>query len=164
MIHARGGDVHRPATDLSAERRLDLTMASGATVMVYSVPAEASLRGFTRLGTWLGATVLVGALASACASNGETNTTGSGPSGSGGSGVGGTGGTATGGTGGVGGTPSAGMHGPGASQMVNGGDVVKSPGYKMVFTLGQPTQNQTRTTSPGYRMQGGLIGATGTLP
>jgi hypothetical protein len=59
---------------------------------------------------------------------------------------------------------SMGTHGPGASQLVNGGDTVKSPSYKMVFTLGQPTQNQSTTTSPGYRMQGGLIGANGTLP
>jgi hypothetical protein len=56
------------------------------------------------------------------------------------------------------------MTGPGATQLVNGGDTVKSPGYKMIFTLGQPTQNQNKTTSPGYRMQGGLIGANGTLP
>jgi hypothetical protein len=34
----------------------------------------------------------------------------------------------------------------------------------MVFTFGQPTQNQGKTTSPGYRMQGGLIGANGSLP
>jgi len=47
---------------------------------------------------------------------------------------------------------------------VNGGDIVRSASYRMVFTLGQPTQNQSTTTSPGYRMQGGLIGATGTLP
>jgi hypothetical protein len=34
----------------------------------------------------------------------------------------------------------------------------------MIFTLGQPTQNQSRTTSPSYQMQGGLIGANGSLP
>ncbi|XXX80387.1 hypothetical protein WMF30_16610 [Sorangium sp. So ce134] len=41
---------------------------------------------------------------------------------------------------------------------------MSSPSYRMVFTLGQPTQNQGKTTSPGYRMQGGLVGANGSLP
>jgi hypothetical protein len=69
------------------------------------------------------------------------------------------------GTGGMGtGGSTGGAHGPESTQLVNSGDVCKSPGYKMVFTLGQPTQNQSKTTSPGYRMQGGLIGANGTLP
>lgn len=51
-----------------------------------------------------------------------------------------------------------------ASDVVSAGRVVKSPRYRMVFTLGQPTQNQGKTTSPSYRMQGGLIGANGSLP
>jgi hypothetical protein len=34
----------------------------------------------------------------------------------------------------------------------------------MMFTLGQPTQNQTKTTSTSYRRQGGLVGATESLP
>ncbi|MFT3773507.1 MAG: polyprenyl synthetase family protein [Minicystis sp.] len=81
------------------------------------------------------------------------------------SGTGGTGGMGTGGTGGMGtGGAATVKHGPAASDLVNSGDVVKSPGYKMVFTLGQPTQNQSTTKSPGYRMQGGLVGANGTLP
>jgi hypothetical protein len=144
------------------------------------------LTAFTRLGTWFGASVVIGALASACGGSGETNATSSGTTnteatssstsssgtgGTGGKGTGGTGGTNTGGTGGtntggMGGTGGAAMgpHGPQASQLVNSGDVVKSPSYKMVFTLGQPTQNQTKTTSPSYRMQGGLVGANGTLP
>lgn len=145
--------------------------------------AEASLKAFNRIGMCLGASLLLGAIASACGgtegtsgTSSETTTSGSstttqsstntGGSGGTGTGTGGTGTTTSGsgGTGGTGGGPVAGGHGPPASQLVNGGDVVKSPGYKMVFTLGQPTQNQTKTTSPGYRMQGGLIGATGTLP
>ena len=44
------------------------------------------------------------------------------------------------------------------------GDVSKSANYKMVFTLGQPTQNQGKSTSPAYRIQGGVIGANGSLP
>lgn len=82
-----------------------------------------------------------GALASACGGAGETN------------------GTRT-----DGGAGGAGPHGPQASQLVSGGDVIKSPGYKMIFTLGQPTQYQSKTSSPNYRMRGGVIGANGTLP
>jgi hypothetical protein len=48
--------------------------------------------------------------------------------------------------------------------MVSGGEVSKSPGYKLVFTFGQSSQNQEKTTSPSYRHQGGLIGANGSLP
>lgn len=55
-------------------------------------------------------------------------------------------------------------HSEGATETVNAGGVAASPSYKMVFTLGQPTQNQQTTSSPTYRMQGGLIGANGTLP
>jgi hypothetical protein len=53
---------------------------------------------------------------------------------------------------------------PPAGQIVNGGTVSTSPGYKAVYTIGQPTSNQGRSDSPGFRLQGGLIGATGTLP
>lgn len=114
---------------------------------------EASL---SRFSVCLGAVMLLGAIAPACAGGGETGHGGETTSGT----------TTTSGTGGTGTTSSTGGsttggHGPPASDLVNGGDVVRSPGYKMVFTLGQPTQNQTKTTSPSYRMQGGLIGATG---
>ena len=144
------------------------------------------MNAFNRFGTCFGVAVLLGAMAPACGSGGETTGTSSNSSSSGGGsttssaagggGTGGTsgststtssgtGGTGTGGTGGTGtGGAGSGAHGPPANQLVNGGDVVTSPGYKMVFTLGQPTQNQTKTTSRGYRMQGGLMGATGTSP
>lgn len=56
------------------------------------------------------------------------------------------------------------MAGVPATETVSAGDVASSPSYRMVFTFGQPTQNQGKTTSPGYRMQGGLIGAHGSLP
>ncbi|WP_438028886.1 hypothetical protein [Sorangium sp. So ce233] len=52
----------------------------------------------------------------------------------------------------------------GASETVTAGEIAKSARYRMVFTLGQPTQNQETTTSPRYRMQGGLIGANGSSP
>ncbi|MGK3964734.1 hypothetical protein WMF38_11245 [Sorangium sp. So ce118] len=51
-----------------------------------------------------------------------------------------------------------------ASETVSAGEVAKSSRYRMVFTLGQPTQNQEKTTSPGYRMQGGLVGANASSP
>ncbi|WP_437579880.1 hypothetical protein [Sorangium sp. So ce887] len=50
-----------------------------------------------------------------------------------------------------------------ASETVTAGEVAKSSRYRMVFTLGQPTQNQEASTSPKVRMQGGLIGANGSL-
>lgn len=51
-----------------------------------------------------------------------------------------------------------------ATETVSAGEVSKSSSYTMVHTLGQPTQNQGKTTSPGYRLQGGLNGANGSLP
>lgn len=73
--------------------------------------------------------------------------------------------------GGAGGAGGAGGHGGGtadngvpATETVTAGEVSKSPKYRMVFTFGQPTQNQGKTTSPGYRMQGGLVGANGSAP
>ncbi|HRI66507.1 MAG TPA: hypothetical protein PK156_19800 [Polyangium sp.] len=86
-------------------------------------------------------------------------------------GFGGTGGV--GGTGGIGGAGGAGGSGGGnplvipghqGMEIVNGGQFMKSPNYSMVYTVGQPTQIQTTTTSPSYVMRGGLIGATGSLP
>jgi len=79
---------------------------------------------------------------------------------SGGGGEGGGGGS---GGGGAGGSSSA-DYGPPSSETVSAGEVSKSPKYKMVYTLGQPTQNQGKSTSPAHRLQGGVIGATGSLP
>ena len=67
-----------------------------------------------------------------------------------------------GGQGGTGAGPS--VSGKPGTETVSAGQKSSSPGYTMVFTLGQPTQNQGKTTSPGYRMQGGLQGANGSLP
>ncbi|HZF51399.1 MAG TPA: hypothetical protein VE093_22235 [Polyangiaceae bacterium] len=83
---------------------------------------------------------------------------------SGGGGAGGEGGAGGGGGGGGAGGSSAGDLGPSASETVSAGEVSKSAKYKMVFTLGQPTQNQGQSSSPAYRMQGGIIGANGSLP
>jgi hypothetical protein len=53
--------------------------------------------------------------------------------------------------------------GPPVSQLVKAGEVCTSPCYRAVLTVGQPTQNQTKMTSPSDRMQGGVNGAAGTL-
>lgn len=70
--------------------------------------------------------------------------------------------TGAGGAGGQGGAPPA--NGPPGTELVSAGEISTSPSYVLVFTLGQPTQNQGKTTSPGYRLQGGLAGANGSLP
>jgi hypothetical protein len=74
--------------------------------------------------------------------------------------------TTGGGQGGQGGSGGSmmGDQGVQATETVTAGQSVSSPSYRMVFTFGQPTQNQGTTTSPGYRMQGGLIGANGSAP
>ncbi len=112
--------------------------------------------------------LLLTASLSGCGGGGETTsqsagtTSGHHPTGSAGSGGGSSSSTGSGGEGGSGGGQSA--QGHPASGFVNAGDTVKSPHYKMVFTLGQSTQNQSKTTSKSYRMQGGLVGAEGSLP
>jgi hypothetical protein len=63
------------------------------------------------------------------------------------------------GTGGQGGAMAS--HGPPATDLVSAGTVGKSPGYRMVFTLGQPSQAQGTMNSPSHRLQGGLVGANG---
>jgi len=50
------------------------------------------------------------------------------------------------------------------SQTVNGGTKASSASFTMVFTLGQPTQNQGVYKSESFRLQGGLIGANGNPP
>ena len=78
-------------------------------------------------------------------------------------GAGGTGGSSgEGGGGGEGGGP-VGNHGP-ASDMVSSGKVTKSTNYKLVWTMGQSTQNQSKMSTPKYRLQGGLVGANGSVP
>ncbi len=106
--------------------------------------------------SWLaGAVLLYAALTPGCGGDTTATTSTSGSSASSGSG-------GTGGQGGEGGQgPISGIQ---ATETVSAGDVAKSPNYKMVFTFGQPTQNQQKSTSPGYRVQGGLIGATESLP
>lgn len=84
-------------------------------------------------------------------------------------GGGGSGGSVTDGGGGVGGEGGSGgappvEPGPPGNALVSAGNYVTSPNYKLVFTMGQSTINQSKLNSPNYRLQGGLIGATGNLP
>jgi hypothetical protein len=51
----------------------------------------------------------------------------------------------------------------GLTQTVSGGTTAQSTHYQMVFTLGQPTPTQGTSKSPGYQMQGGIVGANGRL-
>jgi hypothetical protein len=100
-----------------------------------------------------------------------TETTGTSTGGTGGSttqtgggGQGGEGGQA--GEGGQGGEAGAGGQVPGglsSTDSVSAGTIVQSPSYTLIFTFGQPTQHQGKATSPNYRMQGGLVGANGSL-
>lgn len=102
-----------------------------------------------------------GSTSTSASSSGGESTSSSGQGGNGGGGgTGGMGGA--GGSGGSGGGASS--HGPAATSLVNAGEVSQSPKYKLVWTLGQSTQNQSKSTSPGYRLQGGLSGANGSLP
>ena len=117
-----------------------------------------------RLVVLLGAVAVVAIAAPGCGGDGTGSggSAGSGNAGGGGDGGagGGTGGSTTGGTGGGTGATDPGVQG---TDLVSAGGVAKSANFKMVFTLGQSTQNQGRTSSSNYMMQGGLIGATGSL-
>lgn len=77
--------------------------------------------------------------------------------------------SSSGGEGGQGGAGGAGGGsvtdtGHSGAEIVTAGDTAKSPSYTMVFTFGQPTQNQGKTTSPSYSLRGGLAGANGSAP
>ncbi|NUO47767.1 MAG: hypothetical protein HOV80_02800 [Polyangiaceae bacterium] len=71
--------------------------------------------------------------------------------------------SSTGGGGDGGGGGTQGDSGHASTEFVNSGEVCESQGYRLVYTLGQPTTNQETMTSTGYRLQGGFVGATGSL-
>jgi hypothetical protein len=48
-----------------------------------------------------------------------------------------------------------------ATALVANGAVMRSPSYRMVSTLGQSSIHQTVMRSLGFRLRGGLVGATG---
>ncbi len=126
-----------------------------------------------RFSAWLGAMVTISALTPAvgcsCAADSMIEAPYTASSGGTG-GAGGQGAAVSSGSGGEGGGGGEGQGGAAhaaagaeASETVTAGEVAKSSRYRMVFTLGQPTQNQEASTSPKVRMQGGLIGANGSL-
>jgi len=47
-----------------------------------------------------------------------------------------------------------------ASGFVNAGTVTSSPGYRLIWTFGQETQNQNTMDSAAYTLRGGLIQAS----
>ena len=49
--------------------------------------------------------------------------------------------------------------GPSVTDLVNGGNVATNAKYKVVYTLGQPTQSQNVEKSKDNRLNGGLVGA-----
>lgn len=51
-----------------------------------------------------------------------------------------------------------------AVDVVSSGGVASSGKYRLVFTLGQSTQNQGAMSSQQHRLQGGLIGSNGGAP
>ena len=119
----------------------------------------------------LGGMVLALALWPGCSCNSDesvTPTTATGTGGQGGTtsttttseGGGGGGGGGQGG-GGAGGAPAGGVQ---STDSVSAGNVAQSQSYTMVFTFGQPTQHQGEANSASYRLQGGLVGANGSLP
>ncbi|WP_437320013.1 hypothetical protein [Sorangium sp. So ce385] len=121
--------------------------------------------------------VTISAVAPACSCSCAADSMVDAPYATSGAGVGGDGGQgASSGSGGEGGVGGGGHGGAGqggsapadtgveATETVTAGEVAKSSRYRMVFTLGQPTQNQGTSASAKVRMQGGLLGANGSLP
>ncbi|EYF06603.1 hypothetical protein [Chondromyces apiculatus] len=49
--------------------------------------------------------------------------------------------------------------GPPGTDVVSAGGVATSTSYRLVFTVGQSTQNQDRMSSTSFRLHGGVIGA-----
>lgn len=92
-------------------------------------------------------------------SSSSTSTSSTG-GGDGGGGAGGDGGTAGAGGAGGGSNPARGHTG---TEVVSGGKYMKSDKYRMIYTIGQPSQIQSTVKSDKYRMQGGIVGATGSL-
>lgn len=95
---------------------------------------------------------------------GASTTTSTGGSGgdAGQGGDGGSGGDAGhGGTGGQGGSTGPVAESPPTGEWVSSGGVAKSEKYRMVFTMGEPTMSAEGSKSSTYRIQGGLIAASG---
>lgn len=50
------------------------------------------------------------------------------------------------------------------SQLVSSGRQMESSSYRMVYTMGQPSQLQPFHSSANYQLHGGLVGANGSPP
>lgn len=100
--------------------------------------------------------VLASVACGAGCDDGDGTSSGATGAGAGGAGAGGQGGSGT------GGAPQS--FGPPGTDIVSAGAVVSNGQYRLVFTVGQSTQNQVKMTSSSYRLQGGVIGANGSLP
>ena len=126
-----------------------------------------------RRSSWAGPWSIVAAAAAVWIGCVPSPTTSSSSSGSGG--TGGHGGTsASSGGGGAGGSTTSSSSsstssqgtgggapvGQDASETVSAGRTAKNGQYRMVFTLGQPAQNQGQSKNSSYLLQGGLIGKT----
>jgi hypothetical protein len=104
----------------------------------------------------------IGGSAASAGAAGSAGTAGGGTGGSSGSGgdsgSGGSGGIAgAAGAGGTGGEPGGGSS---AMATVSGGSVMSSANYRLILTSGEGPGGNGVMTSPSYRLNGGLVGAT----
>lgn len=106
----------------------------------------------------LGTTLLMGCGDDPVQTSGSSSSSGQG--GAGGGGAGGNGGGGAGGAGGEGGGMMA-VPGKTGGTFVSAGHNIKSPKYRLVFTMGQSSPLQSNVKSPNHQMNGGVIGATG---
>jgi hypothetical protein len=83
---------------------------------------------------------------------GASTTTGAGGDGGGST-------TSSAGVGGAGGAPNPQTGVPG-TELVNAGAVMSSPGYRLQLTVGQSSPLQTKASSPGHSIRGGVLGTT----
>jgi hypothetical protein len=86
---------------------------------------------------------------------GASTTTGAGGDGGGTTSTG----SGTGGEGGAGGAPNPQTGVPG-TELVNAGAIMSSPGYRLQLTVGQSSPLQTKASSPGHSIRGGVLGTT----
>jgi hypothetical protein len=63
------------------------------------------------------------------------------------------------GAGGAGGAPNPQTGVPG-TELVNAGAIMSSPGYRLQLTVGQSSPLQTKASSPGHSIRGGVLGTT----
>ena len=62
------------------------------------------------------------------------------------------------------GESNPGSAGPSAMRLVSAGAHASSANYRMVFSVGEPVKEPAAASSSHYQLQGGLCGASGSLP